>query len=68
MVRLYCGSPTKPSTQPLFVVDGQPTEDEKVKMLSPNDIDKMEVLKDIEASALYGARAASGAIIITTKK
>jgi TonB-linked SusC/RagA family outer membrane protein len=36
--------------------------------LNPNDIESMEVLKDADATAIYGSRAANGAILITTKK
>ena len=36
--------------------------------INPNDIESIEVLKDASASAIYGARAANGVILITTKK
>ncbi len=36
--------------------------------INPNDIESIEVLKDADATAIYGSRAANGAIIITTKK
>lgn len=50
---------------PLYVVDGVPTQD--ISTLNPNDIAKMSVLKDAGAASIYGSRAANGVILITTK-
>lgn len=50
---------------PLYVVDGVPVDD--IDNLSPNDIKSIEVMKDAATSAIYGARAANGVILITTK-
>ncbi|MEO0414150.1 MAG: TonB-dependent receptor plug domain-containing protein, partial [Verrucomicrobiota bacterium] len=36
--------------------------------LNPNDIESFEILKDASATAIYGARAANGVIVITTKR
>jgi TonB-linked SusC/RagA family outer membrane protein len=54
------------NTPPLFIIDGVPTYD--FNGLSPNDIESLQVLKDAASAAIYGARASSGVIIITTKK
>ena len=54
------------SSSPLYVVDGVPVSD--VNSLNPNDIATMQVLKDAGSASIYGARAANGVIIITTKK
>ena len=54
------------NTPPLFVIDGVPTYD--FNGLSPNDIESLQVLKDAASAAIYGARASSGVIVITTKK
>jgi len=67
--------------QPLFVVDGVPIDNSttestgtprgasnRVADLNPNDIESLNVLKGAAATALYGVRAANGAVIITTKK
>lgn len=54
------------STSPLLVVDGVPVE-EKLEDLNPYDIESINVLKDAAASAIYGARASNGIIVITTK-
>ena len=51
---------------PLYIIDGIPTLD--MTGFSTNDIESLSVLKDASASAVYGARAANGVVIITTKK
>lgn len=50
---------------PLYVVDGVPSDN--MPYLNPNDIERMDVLKDASATAIYGSRANNGVIIITTK-
>lgn len=52
--------------QPLYIVDGVPAE--STDFLSPNDIESTTVLKDAAAASIYGARAANGVIVYTTKK
>ena len=54
------------SSNPLYVVDGIPF-DGTLASINPNDIESLTVLKDASASALYGARAANGVVMITTK-
>ena len=51
---------------PLYVVDGVITDN--ASGINPNDIQNMEVLKDAASSSIYGARAANGVILITTKR
>ena len=51
---------------PLFIIDGLPTKD-GINFLSPNDIASLVVLKDASSAAIYGARAANGVVVITTK-
>ena len=55
------------STSPLIVVDGLPISG-GLSDVNPYDVDKITVLKDAAASAVYGARASNGVIVITTKK
>jgi TonB-linked SusC/RagA family outer membrane protein len=55
------------SSAPLYVVDGV-AYDGNINAINPNDIESVSVLKDASASSLYGARAANGVIIISTKK
>ncbi|MFN0293794.1 SusC/RagA family TonB-linked outer membrane protein [Pedobacter helvus] len=56
------------SNTPLYVIDGFPTEESVSNSLSPADIESITVLKDASATAIYGARAANGVVVITTKK
>ncbi len=51
---------------PLFIIDGVPTKD-GINFLSTNDIESIIVLKDASSSAIYGARAANGVVVVTTK-
>ncbi len=55
------------SNDPLIVVDGIPFSG-NIRDINPNDISSVEILKDASASAIYGSRAASGVILISTKK
>ncbi len=48
--------------------DGQNQSQNPLSMINPNDIEKIEVLKDASATAIYGSRGANGVVIITTKK
>ncbi|TAM95470.1 MAG: SusC/RagA family TonB-linked outer membrane protein [Chitinophagaceae bacterium] len=54
------------TNDPLYVVDGVPTED--ISYIAPDDIASITVLKDAAAATIYGARAFAGVILITTKQ
>ena len=54
------------SNDPLVVVDGVIGAD--LNQVDPNDIESIDVLKDASSTAIYGARAASGVILVTTKR
>lgn len=54
------------SSNPLYVVDGVQMTD--FQFTNPNDIERIEVLKDASAAAIYGARGANGVILVTTKR
>lgn len=72
------------NNDPLYIVDGFPiakldqiaSSDRKMdpgtqgvlNFLNPNDVESIEVLKDASATSIYGARAANGVVIITTKR
>lgn len=60
------GIGTVNNNNPLFVIDGIPTDD--IRFLNMNDIDNIEILKDASATAIYGNRGANGVILINTKK
>ena len=53
---------------PLYIIDGMPTNQDGMESVNPSDIESIEVLKDAASGAIYGARAANGVILITTKK
>lgn len=54
------------SSNPLYVVDGVVMEN--FNLLNPNDIERIEVLKDASSTAIYGARGANGVVLVTTKR
>lgn len=54
------------NNDPLYIIDGVPTYN--VNNINPQDIESMQVLKDASSASIYGARAANGVIIITTKQ
>ncbi len=54
------------NSDPLYIVDGMPIEG-NIDYLNPSDIESIEVLKDAASGAVYGARAANGVILVTTK-
>ncbi len=66
MVRIR-GFGTINNNSPLYVIDGVPTQG-TLNQINPYDIESMQVLKDASAASIYGARAANGVVIITTKK
>ncbi len=53
---------------PLYVIDGVMTRDNPGTILNSNDVESIQVLKDAASAAIYGAQAANGVIIITTKR
>lgn len=77
-VRVRGSSSITASSQPLYVIDGIPvtvaSQNQNGAPLNPladlnfNDIESIDVLKDASAGAIYGARAANGVVLITTKK
>lgn len=60
------GVTTIGDSNPLVIVDGVPVSD--VNQVNPNDIENLTVLKDAASASIYGSRAASGVILITTKR
>jgi TonB-linked SusC/RagA family outer membrane protein len=56
------------NTAPLYVIDGVAKSSTEFNLLSTGDIESLSVLKDASTSAIYGARAANGVILVTTKK
>lgn len=62
------GITTLNNNNPLWVVDGVVIDAGGISYLNQSDIESIEVLKDAASQAIYGARAAAGVIIVTTKK
>lgn len=54
--------------EPLYVIDGVPTNSDRFRSINPNDFENVTVLKDAGATSIYGNRGANGVIVITTKK
>ncbi len=80
-IKLRGGSSINATNQPLVVVDGMPVitgsfgqigysgqEIDALSDINPNDIESITFLKDASATAIYGARASNGVMLITTKK
>ena len=55
-------------TSPLFILDGVPISSSDFNTISPSDIESISVLKDASSTSIYGARAANGVVVITTKR
>lgn len=55
-------------TTPLYIVDGMQTELSTVMAMNPNDFESVNVLMDASSTSIYGARAANGVVVITTKR
>lgn len=66
-VRMRGISSINSSQDPLYVIDGTPTQG-GMHELNSNDIESIQVLKDASSASIYGSRAANGVIVITTKK
>lgn len=67
MIRIR-GNGTINNNDPLYIIDGLATDQNGMELVNPSDIESIEVLKDAASGAIYGARAANGVILVTTKK
>ncbi|RZK18191.1 MAG: TonB-dependent receptor [Pedobacter sp.] len=74
-IRIRGGASLNASNDPLVVIDGVPFSGNTIdnapsplSLINPNDIETFTVLKDANATAIYGSRASNGVILITTKK
>ena len=66
--RTVCIPSLKSENNPFYILDGKIIDEDIMKKLDPDSIEKIEVLKDAAATALYGSRGRSGVIVITSKK
>jgi len=67
-IKLRCMRTLTEDDNPLIVIDGVPIERNCLSSINPNDIETIHILKQSDAAAIYGCRAAQGVIIITTKQ
>ena len=67
IIRVRGGGSITQDNSPLYIVDGVQVEN-ALNVISPQDIASIDVLKDASTTAIYGARAANGVVIITTKR
>ncbi|MFB2119654.1 SusC/RagA family TonB-linked outer membrane protein [Parapedobacter sp. 2B3] len=74
-IRIRAGASLNASNDPLIVIDGVPLSGGGIDgspnalgLINPNDIESFTILKDANATAIYGSRASNGVILITTKK
>ncbi len=65
-VRVRAGSSITQDNSPLYIVDGVQLEN-ALSVVSPQEIESIDVLKDVASTAIYGARGANGVVLITTK-
>lgn len=65
---LRCARTVSIGTEPLLVLDGVLLELSSLSEINPADIERIDILKNAVATAIYGCRAANGVIIVTTKK
>lgn len=66
LVRVRGGGSISQDNSPLFIVDGIPVEN-AMSIISPQEMESVNVLKDAASTAVYGARGANGVVVITTK-
>ena len=62
------GIGTTGSSTPLVVIDGVASSMNSLNALSPSDIESIDILKDAASAAIYGARAANGVVLVTTRQ
>lgn len=55
------------NTEPLFIMDGIPINEDNFRSLNPNDIESISVIKDAAGTSIFGSRGANGVIVIKTK-
>ncbi|MDQ6531489.1 von Willebrand factor type A domain-containing protein [Flavobacterium sp. LHD-85] len=56
-----------PKNEPIYIIDGVPAKANQMAKINPNDIDNVSVLKDKNATSIYGSKASNGVVVISTK-
>lgn len=64
----YIGNDIKEQSQTANVIRGAQKSTSPLNIINPNDIESIEILKDADATSIYGSRGANGVVLITTKK
>ena len=67
-IRVRGATSLEGTNEPLYVIDGIPSEQDDMIAINPDDIQSIDILKDASAAAIYGSRAANGVVLITTKR
>lgn len=67
-VKIHGSGSLGASSTPLYIVDGMQTDLSVVASMNANDFESVTVLKDASSTSIFGARAANGVVVITTKK
>lgn len=67
-IRLRGQSSISGNSEPLFVIDGIPVNEDEFRTLNPNDVASVTTLRDAAGTAIYGNRGANGVIVIKTKQ
>lgn len=68
MIQLRGATSANGNVNPLLIIDGVSAPISTLQSLNPNDVDNVTFLKDAAAAAIYGAQAAGGVMLVTTKK
>ena len=56
-----------PKDEPLYIIDGVPVKSDQFSKINPNDVEEVKVIKEAEATSLYGNRASNGVVLVATK-
>jgi TonB-dependent SusC/RagA subfamily outer membrane receptor len=70
-IRIRGGNGFASGSEPLYVVDGVPVHvqpGQGIDWLPPHDIERIDILKDLASTAIYGVRGANGVVLITTRR
>lgn len=67
-LRLHGAGSLGASSSPMYILDGVPVAAGFIQSLNPSDFESVQILKDAAATSIYGARAANGVVLITTKE
>jgi len=66
-VVIHGNAPVAPKNEPIYIIDGVPAKANQISKINPNDIKDLKVLKDVDATSIYGTKGANGVVVIATK-